>query len=462
MSESDSPPPLPDPASMERPAAWWSWPLILLSVFFIGWSVNLFAPRAMEAMEETDGVIDASELALFKIQSQVIIAAAPFSRKDAADSLKELRGYALNDATVMALAMVESFVTIDEVDPLETLGRLSDGVSDEGKGLAFKAVESGLNEEERGQLEEKLGWFAKLAPGLELEAPPEKEAIQIRAMLFLGLASLMLMGAAIGAVAGVVLLVLQRRDALAGKKWARFSPTAIPRGIMLESFALYLGVMAFGEIGGMWIHSSISYASFLLAVVIPFLWPFCRGVKWRDFTRSIGWHRGEGIVREIGAGCLGYLKVMAIASVGIFLTLVLSTSVGLIDGGGEAAEGAMNAAPPGPQTHPIVGWIYTGGLKERLLCLFLAAGFAPVFEEIFFRGALHRWLRGRFGFLASALLTGAIFAALHPQGWMAIPALAAIGVGFSLLRESRDSLIAPMTAHAINNGVLVAMLCVAL
>ncbi|MDA8908926.1 CPBP family intramembrane metalloprotease, partial [bacterium] len=102
------------------------------------------------------------------------------------------------------------------------------------------------------------------------------------------------------------------------------------------------------------------------------------------------------------------------------------------------------------------------GWRERLLCFFLAAVFAPVFEELFFRGALHRWLRGRFGFLVSALLTGAIFAALHPQGWLGIPALAAIGVGFSLLRESRDSLIAPMVAHAINNGVLVTMLCIAL
>jgi membrane protease YdiL (CAAX protease family) len=51
-----------------------------------------------------------------------------------------------------------------------------------------------------------------------------------------------------------------------------------------------------------------------------------------------------------------------------------------------------------------------------------------------------------------------IFAALHPQGFLAIPALASIGMGFSLLREWRDSLIAPMVAHAINNGILVGML----
>ncbi|MDF1826050.1 MAG: CPBP family intramembrane metalloprotease [Verrucomicrobiales bacterium] len=462
MSESLSPPPLPEPVSPDRPAAWWSWPLILLSVFFIGWSVNLFAPRAMDAIEEKEGGIDPGELALFKIQSQVIIAAAPLSGRETADSLKEMRTYAQNDAMIMALAMLESFVAIEGIDPLETLSRLSAKVSDEGRSLAYSAVESGLDEKERGQLEEKLGWFASLAPATGNELPPNKEAIQVRAMLFMGMASLMFVAAAVGVALGVVLLVLQRREALSGKKWGRFSPDPVPRGIMLESFAIYLGIMAFGEMGGLWIHSGISYTSYLLAVVVPFLWPFARGVRWRHFARSIGLHRGEGIAREIGAGFLGYLKVMAIASIGIFLTVLLSTSVGFFTGAGETVDGAVNAVPPGPQTHPIVGWIYMGGLKERLLCLFLAAGFAPVFEEIFFRGALHRWLRGRFGFLVSALLTGAIFAALHPQGWMGLPALAAIGVGFSLLRESRDSLIAPMTAHAINNGVLVGMLCLAL
>ena len=45
---------------------------------------------------------------------------------------------------------------------------------------------------------------------------------------------------------------------------------------------------------------------------------------------------------------------------------------------------------------------------------------------------------------------------------MAIPALTMMGVGFSCIREWRDSLIAPVTAHAINNGLLVGGLALAL
>ena len=126
----------------------------------------------------------------------------------------------------------------------------------------------------------------------------------------------------------------------------------------------------------------------------------------------------------------------------------------LLPGGG----GESGGEPVGPEAHPVVGWMYHGDFWTKLACLGLAAGFAPLFEEIFFRGALHRYFRGRFRFFASALLTGVIFAALHPQGVFAIPALASIGIGFSLLREWRDSLVAPMVAHAINNGALVLML----
>jgi membrane protease YdiL (CAAX protease family) len=38
-----------------------------------------------------------------------------------------------------------------------------------------------------------------------------------------------------------------------------------------------------------------------------------------------------------------------------------------------------------------------------------------------------------------------------------IPALAGLGMTLSWIREWRGSLIAPMTAHAINNGVMLAM-----
>ncbi|MEM1442025.1 MAG: CPBP family intramembrane glutamic endopeptidase [Verrucomicrobiota bacterium] len=450
----------PEPTA-DRPAAWWSWPLILFSVFFIGWSVNLFAPAPAEGTTDDAQLVNAGDLALFKMQSQIVIAAAPLSPNDAVETLEELRSLVQNDAMVLAFALLEDFLELDGTTPEKTLEQLSPDGAPKTRVLVEKALESGITSEERETLAESLGWFAQLARGEGGAAPPLEKGIRLQALAFLGIASFVFIGVVFGVVAGAILLILQHRDISLGRKTHRFSASEVPRGVLLECFALYLGIMAFGELGGIWIHTGISYASYLLAVIIPFLWPRWRGVSGKDFRRSLGWHRGEGIWREIGAGFVGYFKVIAIASIGVFLTLVLSAVVGSLGTAGEA-ESAAGGEVVGPETHPIVGWIYLGGWLERLLCLFLAAVFAPIFEEIFFRGALHRWFRGRIRFIVSALLTGAIFAALHPQGWLGIPALAAMGVGFSLLRESRDSLIAPMVAHSINNGVLVAILCFAL
>ena len=94
----------------------------------------------------------------------------------------------------------------------------------------------------------------------------------------------------------------------------------------------------------------------------------------------------------------------------------------------------------------------------------LAAVAAPVVEETIFRGVLYRHLRDSSRSWAiwlsigmSGLVSGVIFAAIHPQGWMAIPALGAIGFALALAREWRNSLIAPMLMHALNNGLVITM-----
>jgi len=261
-------------------------------------------------------------------------------------------------------------------------------------------------------------------------------------------------------IAGAILLFIHVHRWSAGVAVNRFDPARLPAGIMLECFALYLGLMVIGEMAATFIHPSMQIVGYGMSVVVPLLWPMMRGVRWRDFRIALGLHKGAGVLREIGAGFVGYLGMLSIASVGIFLTLMLTFGLALFGGGGSeiAGETAGSQAPVTPHTHPIVGWLYEGDFKDRLMCLLLASGFAPLFEEIFFRGAMHRYLRKRMRFFWAALVTSLIFAALHPQGLVGIPALAAVGIGLSFIREWRDSLIAPMVAHAINNGLLVGVL----
>ena len=63
----------------------------------------------------------------------------------------------------------------------------------------------------------------------------------------------------------------------------------------------------------------------------------------------------------------------------------------------------------------------------------LAAVWAPITEETLFRGALFHHLRRKNGWLLSSLITSFIFASIHPQGLLGIPALMMIAIAGSAL-----------------------------
>ncbi|MDF1811456.1 MAG: type II CAAX endopeptidase family protein, partial [Verrucomicrobiales bacterium] len=222
--------------------------------------------------------------------------------------------------------------------------------------------------------------------------------------------------------------------------------------IFLEAFAVYIGIMALGHLLGALIHPLISMVAYGLSFLLALFWPKIRGLTWKQTRQLLGWNSGTGFFREVGAGILGYLGIIVIAATGLVLTLILIAIVNAIQSGTTPANGAG-------ASHPIVGMLdATKSLQGKLALLFFAAGVAPFLEETMFRGAFFRYLRHRWGFLISAVLGGIIFAIIHPQGIFALPALSAMGIGFALLREWRDSLIASMTAHALNNGAIVCLL----
>jgi membrane protease YdiL (CAAX protease family) len=445
--------PSPSLPPRNRKAAWWCWPLIIFAL--LPFDTFLFTESAPEETRLIENA-NPSDLALLKIQARLIIASHKLEPKAAGDSLDQLSETIHGDYMVSALALVESFLESDSVRIEKTIARLVGTDPGSVAVLTKAAVSRGLSDEERETLRRELGWFADLARGPGLENSPQDEQIRMGSLVVLGALGVILTGVAVGLGVGAVLLFLHLRRVQRDPKNNAFVPDPAPRGVLLECFALYLGIMTIGALAGAWFGNGISIGGYAASVVIPLLWVPLRGVRWSDFCQWIGLHRGEGWLREIGCGCVGYLGVLAIASIGVFLTLLLTIIAGWIEGtAGPLGSGGSTVAP---EPHPIVGWMYEGTFWTRIACLALASGFAPLFEEIFFRGALYRYFRGKFRFLSSAVFAGIIFAALHPQGFYAIPALASIGVGLSLLREWRDSLIAPMTAHAINNGVLVGVL----
>ena len=219
-------------------------------------------------------------------------------------------------------------------------------------------------------------------------------------------------------------------------------PDAPP--VFLEMFAIYLG----GFLAtGLAVELLIPKAGLFLkvfALAIPLiaavLWPRFRGLSWEQIRKSLGWNSGKGFATEVVSGVAGYLAGLPLIAIAMLLTLFLTKF----------------ASGKGP-SHPIINEVSTdlwGALKLYLL----ASVWAPITEELLFRGAFFHHLRRRHGWLLSTAIVSFIFAAIHPQGYLGIPMLMTIAFILAALREWRGSLIAPIVGHALNNFVATTVL----
>lgn len=77
--------------------------------------------------------------------------------------------------------------------------------------------------------------------------------------------------------------------------------------------------------------------------------------------------------------------------------------------------------------------------------------FAPVFEELVFRGLLFGTLRRRLGFAAAAFLSAGVFALAHGYGALGFASVFWSGLLWAWAYEKTGSLLPSMAAHALNN-----------
>jgi membrane protease YdiL (CAAX protease family) len=185
------------------------------------------------------------------------------------------------------------------------------------------------------------------------------------------------------------------------------------------------------------------------------LWPLARGMGWRRFAGTVGLHKGEGLFKEIGYGVLGSLASTPLFIGGTIVAVVLVVVAQAV----AQALGLSSGGDPGATTplEGIEGLLGSGDPVLTALLVSLVVLWAPLVEELIFRGALHRHLRARMGFLGAGLVGGFVFALMHPYGLLVF-AIAPLGLAFSAMREMRGSLIAPMTAHFIHNGLRIVVM----
>jgi membrane protease YdiL (CAAX protease family) len=93
-------------------------------------------------------------------------------------------------------------------------------------------------------------------------------------------------------------------------------------------------------------------------------------------------------------------------------------------------------------------WTWMGELSplESLIVLVL---FAPVAEELFFRGAMFAALLRRFGIWAATIVPSLLWGLLHTQyEWWTVASLTGSGVLLAMVRWKSGSLYLPIGLHA--------------
>jgi membrane protease YdiL (CAAX protease family) len=354
--------------------------------------------------------------------------------------------------------------------------------------------------EDRQQLVEELGWFGELAqapPGSPDQAARDAllQPAQHTTLALVG--GGVLLGGALGLLGAIALLIflillfsgkLQRgllcgteraprcvldlvAESPSGRRRAwrlaskRFPAPPDHSGVYAETFALWLILFLVLSVAGdlffTWAKlpswQLIGQGVLQLGSLLALYWPVLRGIPWKTVCAEIGLIRGRqsGLEPLIGLG--NYALMIPLFILGLLIAWLLLT----LNQSGPEIDPADNFAPQNLPSHPIVPYIAAGGWWSKLQVFLLACVFAPFVEEIMFRGVLYRQLREltcRLGFFlsvaVSTLVAGFVFAAIHPQGLLLVPALMLIAVGLTLVREWRGTLVPGMVSHGIHNGII--------
>lgn len=318
-----------------------------------------------------------------------------------------------------------------------------------------------VDPEVRSMLQKELGWFGELllTPAGSGDEEQREQMLSSAKQMFWSFAILVILGL-LAALVGFVLLVVFLILTSAGKIRSRLQDSPTPAVIYLQTFTIWLLLFLGLQLSLGMLVESLQFNSSLAKLLISGLgffgslvalaWPLMRGVSLAQMLQDLGlsW-KPLAIFKDGFLAGFAYLAILPILALAVLLIALLGA--GQSPGEFEGAQGP---------SHPVQPLVSEGDGSVFLGVLFLACVAAPIVEEIMFRGVLYRHLRSYSWFWAlfssivfACLVNSFIFAAIHPQGLLGIPLLMALAIGFSLVREYRDSLVAPIVMHAINNFI---------
>jgi membrane protease YdiL (CAAX protease family) len=308
-------------------------------------------------------------------------------------------------------------------------------------------------------LEERHGYFGELVR----IAHQSKGSVERRELLdgamgpfFIMMGVMILMG--VGILAGVGLGITAIVLAATGRIRAAMVRPAPGGSVYLEtavlfvvSFALLQVMQAIAAQMGdraELIAGLVAMPAQWLLLLVPF-WPLLRGVRWAQLRRDLGLYAPEGAAIEVLAGIGAYLALLPVVIAGVLVMLVLLAIQGHFFPVDPDSAGATN---------PILELVKSLDPFILTLLFVMATVWAPLCEELIFRGALFRHLRSRVALPLAAILSAMVFGMMHGYALIQLIPVTILGFNFALIRAWRGSLIGPIAAHALNNAVVLSLL----
>ena len=213
---------------------------------------------------------------------------------------------------------------------------------------------------------------------------------------------------------------------------------------MLSAFFFCLAAGMFAQLllvpSGMAQTTDGKFLGAVLHVVFFHVGSFCC-IAWLLRKDGTTWQDGFGLANG------GVLKPVVI---GILVALVATPCTMLLQ---QAMALTMESGGVKPEVQETVKVIRESvALDQQIFYGFLAVLFAPVTEELLFRGVFYQALKAR-GFRKAAVWgTSLLFALVHYNFLTFIP-LTFLALVFIGLYERTGNLLAPIAAHACFNGI---------
>ncbi|MAY74518.1 MAG: hypothetical protein CMJ31_07415 [Phycisphaerae bacterium] len=428
--------------------------------------IELFSPAPVEAVGVERDIPPPTGADMGSVMGKLFIKVAEFLKSDPT-AMSQLDVYAASDVDRARFAIVAAEVNgkdaalgrldslderVDDDDPLATDIRLLHDVYEEGP--------DAINDDERERLIAHHGYFAKVALTFALdEDDAAREALRGGGLLVVSM--LLAAGALIfiAFVAGIGFFIVAVVYAANGKLRPSMPVPAPGGSVFLEVFAIFIAgfvllnlsmdlVTLLAPQGATW-PAYLRLGSQWLLLLAP-LWPLARGMSGERLRAAIGLHTGRGLFKEMGCGVAAYFAGLPVFLAGAIISVVLMFLA-------QALRMKAGLGEPQTPTNPVFELVSAADPLALFMVFTLATIWAPLCEELIFRGALLRHLRGHMSIAAAVLLGATIFGFMHGYGPLLVFPLIALGSVFGVMRVWRGSLIPCITAHALHNGTVLTL-----